>query len=68
MCLNETWSEEWIDRHLSNTLPVKNGLKQGDALLPLLCNFALGYTVRRVQANQQQLKWYTSASSLCSSC
>jgi hypothetical protein len=27
-------------------------LKQGGALLPLLCNFALEYAIRGVQANQ----------------
>jgi len=31
-------------------------LKQGDALLPLLLNFALEYTFRRVQVNQDGLK------------
>jgi hypothetical protein len=36
--------------------PVKNGLKHGDALLPLLFNFALVYIIRRVQANQDGLK------------
>jgi hypothetical protein len=30
--------------------PIKNGLKQGDALSPLLFSFALEYAIRRVQA------------------
>jgi len=36
--------------------PVKNGLKQGDALSPLLFNFTLKYTIRRIQVNQDGLK------------
>jgi hypothetical protein len=32
------------------------GLKQGDALSPLLFNFALAYTIRRVLVNQEGLK------------
>jgi hypothetical protein len=31
----------WIGKHLSDMFPIKNGLKQGGALLPLLFNFAL---------------------------
>jgi hypothetical protein len=34
-------------KHLSDDFPMQNVLKQGDALLPLLFNFALEYTVRR---------------------
>jgi hypothetical protein len=36
--------------------PIRNGLKQGDALSPLLFNFALEYTIKRVQVNQDGLK------------
>jgi len=32
---------------MSNKFPVKNGLKQGEALLPLLFNFAVQYPIRR---------------------
>jgi hypothetical protein len=35
---------------------IKNGLKRGDALLPLLFNFALKYVIRRAQVNQDGLK------------
>jgi hypothetical protein len=40
-CLNETYSKVRIGKHLSYNIPIQNGLKQGDALSPLLFNFAL---------------------------
>jgi len=36
--------------------PLRNGLKQGDALSPLLFNFPLEYAIRRVQVIQDGLK------------
>jgi hypothetical protein len=41
---------------LSDNFPIQNGLKQGDALLPLLFNFALQYAIRHVLENQVELK------------
>ena len=38
---------------MSDRFPVKNILKQGDALSPLLFNYSLEYIFRRVQANQK---------------
>ena len=56
MCMNETYSTVQIGKHLSDMLPVRKGLKQGDALPPLLFNFDLQNTIRRVQVNQDGLK------------
>jgi len=36
--------------------PVRNGLKQGDALTPMLFKFALQHTIRRVHVNQNGFK------------
>ena len=36
--------------------PIKNGLKQGEALSPLLFNFVLDYVIRWVHVKQDGLK------------
>ena len=40
---------------MSDRFHIRNGLKQGDALKPMLFNF-LEYAIRRVQVNQDGLK------------
>ena len=52
MCLTEMYSTFWVGVNLSDIFPFRNGLKQGDALLPLLFSFALEYVIRRVQVNR----------------
>jgi hypothetical protein len=41
---------------LSDSFPIQNDLKQGDALSPLIFNFALESTIKKVQENQVRLK------------
>jgi hypothetical protein len=58
MCLNETYSKVCTDEHLSGAFSLQSGLKQGDALLPMLLNFALEFVIRKIEEN-------TPASHLC---
>jgi hypothetical protein len=59
MCLNETYSKVRIGKLLSDKFPIQNGLKQGDALSPLLINLTLDYDIKKVQENEigLELNW-----------
>ena len=56
MSLTETYSRVRVGKNVSDRFPIRNGLKQGDALSPMLFNFALEYAIRRIQVNRDGLK------------
>jgi hypothetical protein len=45
MCVNETYSNVPVGKHLSDKFSIQNGLKR-EALSPMLFNFALEYAIR----------------------
>jgi hypothetical protein len=52
MCLNETYSKVHVGKLLSDKFPIQSGMKQGEALSPLLFNFALENAIRKLLENQ----------------
>jgi hypothetical protein len=52
MCLNETYNKVRIGKHLFDSFPIWNSLKQGDTVSPLLFNFAVEFAIRKAQENQ----------------
>jgi hypothetical protein len=51
MRLNVTYSRVRVGKNFTDMLPIRKGLKHGDALSSLLFTYALDYTIRRVQVN-----------------
>jgi len=55
-CLDEAYIKICVSKNLSDAFPVENGLKQVDALLPLIYNFAVECAIRKIQGNEEQLE------------
>jgi hypothetical protein len=53
MCLNGTYNTILSCKYMSDKFKIQDYLKKGDALLPLLLNFALEYSIRKVQDYQE---------------
>jgi hypothetical protein len=56
LCLSKTYRRVRVGKNISDIFPIMNGLKQGDALTPLIFNFSFKYAIKRVQVNPDGLK------------
>ena len=56
VCLNGPCGRVQAGKYFSNVFTIRNGLKQGDALSPLLFNVALEYAIRRIPVDLDGLK------------
>jgi hypothetical protein len=65
-CLNEAYSKVRIGKHLSDSFPIQNGLKQGDALFatPFQLCFRICHLDGVGKPGRTEIKWDTSASAL----
>jgi hypothetical protein len=52
MCLNETYNKVHIGKHLSDALPIQNGLEHGDALSLLIFNLYYSRPLGRSRETQ----------------
>jgi hypothetical protein len=68
MCLNAPYSTVRIGKNQSDKFPIQNGLKQGDALSPLLFTFASEYAFSRLQEDREGLKLHGTHQLLAYAC
>jgi hypothetical protein len=52
MSLTESYSRVRVGENVSDSFPIRNGLKQGDVLSPMLFFFSLDYAIRMVQVTR----------------
>jgi hypothetical protein len=46
MCLTETYTKVRVYNYLSDICPIRNGLNEGNTLLPLLFTFLIEFAIR----------------------
>jgi hypothetical protein len=56
MYLNDTCNRVGVGKHLTGVFPIRNRLKQGDILRPMIFNLPTEYSISRVQVIQNGLK------------